>query len=121
MALIPIYNSKGDPDAFLDYPYLFNRHGDWIGFVTPRRDVYSVLGLYVGYLTNDPRILRRASTATLKPRLPVPAEPAKVYPPATVPLAPLMSELPRTIVDVLLEEPFRLHAADTGELREDIA
>jgi hypothetical protein len=33
--LIPIYTSKGDAEAFLLYPYLFNRSGDWIGFVTP--------------------------------------------------------------------------------------
>lgn len=61
MALIPIYNSKGDAGAFLEYPYIFNRNGDWVGFVTPKREVYSVLGYYVGYLTNDPRILRRRS------------------------------------------------------------
>src|SRR5512143_3487706 len=104
MALIPIYNSKGDAGALLEYPYLFNRGGEWIGFVTSRRDVYSVLGHYVGYLTNDPRILRRPTTAALKPRLAVPPEPGKVYPPATIPLAPLMSELPRTTIDILLEE-----------------
>ena len=56
MTLIPIYTSKGDAEAFLDYPYLYNRTGDWIGWVTSKRDVYSVLGHYVGYLTNDPRI-----------------------------------------------------------------
>lgn len=122
MAIIPIYNSKGDADAFLDYPHIFNRNGDWIGFVTPKRDVYSVLGHYVGWLTNDPRILRRTTTAAFKSRIKAPPEPAnKVYPPATIPLAPLMSELPRTTIDVLLEEPERLHPLDTGELREDIA
>jgi hypothetical protein len=120
MALIPIYTSKGDPDAFLEYPYLFNRSGEWIGFVTPRRDVYSVLGVYAGYLSSDRRILRKISTATLKPRLEVPPAPAKVYPPATIPLAPLMSELTTTTIDVLLEEPERLHPLDIGELREDI-
>ena len=122
MAIIPIYNSKGDADAFLDYPHIFNRNGDWIGFVTPKRDVYSVLGHYVGWLTNDPRILRRTTTAAFKSRIKAPPEPANtVYPPATIPLAPLMSELPRTTIDVLLEEPERLHPLDTGELREDIA
>ncbi len=121
MALIPIYTSKGEAEAFLEYPYLFNRHGEWIGFVTPKRDVYSVLGVYAGYLTNDPRILRRASTAAFRPRLEVPPAPGKVYPPATVPFPHLMSELPRTTIDVLLEEPERLHPIDTGELREDIA
>ena len=120
MALIPIYNSKGDADAFLEYPYLFNRNGDWIGFVTPRREVYSVLGYYVGYLTNEPRILRKLSTATLKPRLPVPPAPEKAYPPATIPLAPLMRELLHSTIDVLAEEPERLHPLDAGELREDL-
>jgi hypothetical protein len=120
MALIPIYTSKGDADAFLEYPYIFNRGGDWVGFVTPRRDVYSVLGVYVGYLSNDRRILRRISTSTLKPRIEVPPAPAKVYPPATIPLAPLMSELTTTTIDVLLEEPERLHPLDAGELRQDI-
>ncbi len=120
MALIPIYSSKGDADAFLEYPYLFNRNGDWIGFVTPRRDVYSVLGVYVGYLSNDRRILRKLSTSTLKPRLKVPTPPAKAYPPANIPLAPLMSELTSSTIDVLLEEPELLHPLDEGELREDL-
>ncbi len=120
MALIPIYNSKGDADAFLDYPYVFNRNGDWVGFVTPRREVYSVLGYYVGYLSNDRRILRKVATSALKPRIKVPPAPEKVYPPATIPLAPLMSELTASTIDVLLEEPERLHALDAGELRQDL-
>ena len=67
--LIAIYTSKGDAEAFLLYPYLYNRNGDWIGFVTPKRDVYSVLGYFVGTLTNDPRIVRKRATSTLKARL----------------------------------------------------
>ena len=121
MAIIPIYDSKGDPGAFLDYPFIFNRNGDWIGFVTPRREVYSVLGYYVGYLSNDPRILRRRATSTLRAQAPVPRPPHKIYPPATIPLAPLMSELSGSTIDVLLEEPERLHPVDEGELREDIS
>ncbi len=121
MALIPVYDSKGDAGAFLEYPYIFNRNGDWVGFVTPKKEVYSVLGYYVGYLTKDPRILRKITTAALKPRLEVLPPPAlKRYPPATIPLAPLMSELTRATIDVLLEEPERLHAVDAGELREDL-
>lgn len=118
--IIPIYNSKGDVDAFLVYPYLFNRTGDWIGWVTSKREVYSVLGYYVGYLSNDPRVLRKRTTSTLKPRLKPPPQPEKFSPPATVPLAPLMSELTHSTVDVLVEEPERLHALDRGELREDL-
>ena len=120
-AIIPIYTSKGDAVAFLAYPYLYNRSGEWIGWVTPKRDVYSILGYYVGTLTNDPRILRRRVTAPLKPRLaPPPPPPKKVYPSATIPLAPLMSELTFSTVDVLLEEPELLHTLDLGELKEDL-
>jgi 4-fold beta-flower domain-containing protein len=120
MALIPIYNSKGDADAFLEYPNIFNRNGDWIGWVNPKREVYSVIGYYIGYLTNDPRILRKRVTSVLKPRQKPPAPPQKVRPPAQVPLAPLMSELNFSTVDVLLDEPDRLHTLDVGELREDM-
>lgn len=118
--LIPIYTSKGDAEAFLAYPHLFNRSGEWIGWVTPQREVYSVLGYYVGYLSDEPRILRKRATSTLKPRRQPPAPPGRITPPATVPLAPMMKEIPYSIVDVLLEEPERLHTLDLGELREDL-
>jgi len=117
---IPIYNTKGDAEAFLVYPFLFNRIGDWIGWVTPNRDVYSVLGYYVGYLTNEPRILRKRITSALKPRMKPIVPPRRITPPATIPLAPMMQELTYSIVDVLLDEPERLHALDAGELREDL-
>ena len=118
--LIPIYNTRGDVEAFLAYPYLHNRSGECIGWVTPQRDVYSVLGHYVGVLTNEPRILRTRVLEESKPHLKPPASPGKISPPATVPLAPMMKELTYSIVDVLLEEPERLHTLDVGELREDM-
>ncbi len=118
--IIPIYSSKGETDAFLVFPYLFNRSGEWIGWVTPQRDVYSVLGVYAGTLTNEPRIVRKRATNTLKPRLKVPPHPGRISPPATVPLAPLMSDLTQSMVDVLAEEPERLHTLDSGEFREDM-
>jgi hypothetical protein len=118
--LIPVYTSKGDVEAFLAYPYLFNQNGDWIGWVTPKREVYSVIGYYVGTLTKDPRILRKRATNTLKPRLQPPPAPKRIYPPATVPLAPLMAELTHSLIDVLLDEPERLHTMDTGEYRDDL-
>jgi len=117
---IPIYTSRGDVEAFLAYPHLFNLLGEWIGFVTPEREVYSVLGFYVGYLNSDPRILRKRVLEITKPRLEPAARPQKVYPPATFPLAPMMSELYQDTMDVLLEEPERLHTLDAGELREDL-
>lgn len=118
--LIPIYTSKGDAEAFLLYPYLFNRLGEWIGFVTPNKDVYSVIGNFVGILTNEPRITSKRATSTLKPRLKPPPKPQKVYPPATVPLAPLMSDLSYSMIDVLLDAPERLHTLDSGEQRQDM-
>jgi hypothetical protein len=118
--LIPIYTSKGDADAFLLYPFLFNRNGDWIGFVTSKREVYSVLGEFVGTLTNDPRIVRKRATSTLKPRLKPPPKPQKVYPPATIPLPPMMPDLSHSVIDVLLDAPELLHTTDSGENRQDM-
>ncbi len=119
--LIPIYTTKGDAEAFLVYPYIYNRVGEWIGFITPKKEIYSVIGYYVGTLTNDPRIVRKRSTGTLKPRIkPPPQPPQKVYPPATVPLPPMMGDLSHSLVDVLLDEPDRLHTLDAGEKRDDL-
>lgn len=118
--IIPIFSSRGEVDAFLVFPYLFNRSGDWIGWVTPQREVYSVLGNYVGFLTNDPRIVRKRADDTIRPRLKVPPHPRRIITPATTPLAPLMSDLTHSLIDVLFEEPERLHTVDEGELREDI-
>jgi hypothetical protein len=118
--LIPIYNSKGDAEALLAYPCLFNRVGEWIGFITPQREVYSVIGEYVGYLTDDRRILRKRATSSLKAQKTPPPPPQKIQPPATIPLAPLMKELTYSTMDVLLEEPERLHTLDSGEGRQDM-
>ena len=118
--LIPIYNTKGDAEVFLKYPYLFNRNGDWVGFVNSAREVYSVLGEFVGSLTNDPRIVGKRATSGPRPRLAPPPAPEKIFPPATVPLAPMMPELTHSMIDVLIEAPERLHTLDTGEYRPDL-
>jgi hypothetical protein len=119
-AIIPIYTTKGDAEAFLVYPYLYNRTGDWIGVVTPKREVYSVLGDFVGTLTNDPRIVRKRATSTLRPRLKLPQRPQRIYPPATIPLPPMMPELSHSVIDVLLDAPELLHTIDSGESRQDM-
>jgi hypothetical protein len=118
--LIPLYSTKGDAEAFLAYPYIYNRSGEWIGFITTKREVYSVIGHYVGYLTDDRRILRKRATSSLRPRVTPPPPPQKIHPAATVPLAPMMKELTYSIMDVLLEEPGLLHTIDSGELRKDL-
>jgi hypothetical protein len=118
--IIPIYASNGEATAFLVFPYLFNRSGEWIGWITPKREVFSVMGNYVGTLTNDPRITRKRSDDESFPRQQPPPRPNRINTPSSVPLAPLMSDLPHSLVDVLLDEPDRLHTVDGGELREDM-
>lgn len=118
--LIAIYTTSGDVGGYLKYPYIYNRQGEWIGWVTPERQVYSVHGHYAGYLSDDPRILRKQSSGYLKPRQSPPRSPMPIHPPATIPLAPMMSELPIGVNDVLEELPDMLPAVDFGDLREDM-
>ncbi|HTX91693.1 MAG TPA: hypothetical protein VMC09_10820 [Anaerolineales bacterium] len=119
-AIVPIYTTRGDAEAFLVYPYLYNRLGEWVGWVTAERQVYSVLGFFVGEMTAEPRIIRKRITSTLKPRKSPPSPPARLPVPATIPLPPLMGDLRFGQVDVLLDEPERLHTLDAGEQRQDI-
>lgn len=118
--MIPIYTTQGDAEAFLLYPYLFNRSGEWIGFVTPKREIYSVLGEFVGTLTNDPRIVRKRGSSELHPHIEPPIAPKKISLPANIPLAPMMPELNHSMIDVLAEMPERLHTTDAGESRQDM-
>jgi len=118
--IIPIYASNGEAEVFLVFPYLFNRSGEWIGWVTPKREVYSVMGLYVGALSDDARIIRKRAEDETRPRIQPPPKPGRISTPPSVPLAPLMSDLPHSLIDVLLEQPERLHTPDSGELREDM-
>ncbi len=117
---IPIYTTKGDWSALMVFPFVFNTQGEWVGWVTPDRQVYDVDGHYVGWLTADPRVLRRRTYDQPLPRKTPPVAPERIRPPATVPLPPMMADLPFENVDVLLEEPERLHTTDTGELKEDV-
>ena len=119
-SIVPIYTSRGDAEAFLSYPYLHNRLGEWIGWVTADRQVYSVLGFFVGELTAEPRIIRKRITASLKPRKTPPAPPVRLSIPATIPLGPMMGDLRFGVMDILQDEPQRLHTLDAGEERQDI-
>lgn len=118
--IIPIYTTRGDLGALLVFPYLYDLLGDWIGWVTPERQVYSVQGFYVGFLIDGPRIVRKRAADSILPRRNPPAPPAPIRPPAHVPLPPQMSELSLSMIDVLDEEPELLHGVDAGELREDL-
>jgi len=117
---IPIYTTPGDWEAILVFPYVYNTVGEWIGWVTPDRQVYDVDGVYVGWLTEEPRVLRRRIYDKELPRRTPPPPPDPIRPPATVPLPPMMAEIPFEIIDVLDEEPRLLHTSDSGELKEDI-
>jgi hypothetical protein len=118
---IPIYSTGGDYEAFMIYPMIYNMNGEWIGFVTSKREVYDVRGTYVGWLTDDPRILRKRSDQFNKPKLTPPPAPSSRAPvPARAPLPPMMAELSYDTIDVLQEEPDRLPTLDFGELREDL-
>ena len=118
--LIAIYTTSGDVGAFLKYPHLYNRQGEWIGWITPKRQVYSVHGHYVGYLTDDPRILRKQSSGFLRPHEQPPPQASPITAPATVPLAPMMPEMPIGTFDVLEDRPDMLPSIDFGDLREDM-
>jgi putative flippase GtrA len=118
--LVAIYTTRGDLGGFLGYPYLYNCQGEYIGWVTEQRQVYSVHGHYVGTLTNDPRILRKQSSGYLRPRLNPPSRPKNILPPATVPLPSMMPEIPIGMFDVLEDAPEMLPAVDFGDLREDM-
>jgi hypothetical protein len=118
-SLIPIYSTRGEVAAFLSYPYIFDRLGEWIGWVTPDRQVYSVHGHYVGWLSKDPRILRKLASDSLIQQTP-PPPPKRIRVPAMVPLAPMMPELNYGIVDVLDDALEFMPTLDFGERREDM-
>jgi hypothetical protein len=118
--LIPVYTTRGDLGAFLAYPYLYNPSGEWIGWVTPEREVFSVHGSYIGYLTKDPRILRKRAESGDHSRRTPPLSPGKITPPARVPLPPMMPEIRLDTIDVLDEAPELMPTVDFGEERMDI-
>lgn len=119
--LVPVYITNGDVEAYLGFPYLYNRSGDWIGYVTRERDVYSVHGNYAGWLTDIPRVLRKRSYNYDKPKRPLPFSVLpRIRVPATAPLAPMMPELDFSTLDVLQEYPELLPTSDAGEFLQDM-
>ena len=117
--LYPIYSGRGDLAAFLAFPFVYNQGGEWIGWVSSERKVYSVHGQYVGSLEKGPRILRKLSDGFDQPRQRPPLKPPKINVPSMAPLAPLMAELSNGVIDVLESAPELLPTLDAGE-REDL-
>lgn len=118
--IIPIYTSNGDLGGFLRYPYLYNRYGEWIGWVTAGRKVYSVNGHLVGEMTTEPRIIRKREVGAKHTTRELPPIPDPIRPPAHVPLAPQMAELAQSMIDVLEEAPDLLPPIGFGERQEDL-
>lgn len=114
--LTPIYTTSGDAVAYMQYSYLFNMQGEWIGFINSKKEVFSVLGKYVGYLADGPRILRKRSYSFDRPLVKPPEPPAIVVKvPPTAPLPPMMSETTFSEMDVMEEEPDRLLPRNAAE------
>jgi 4-fold beta flower protein len=115
-----MYTSRGDWGAFLLYPYLFNTIGDWIGWATPKKEIFNLDGLQVGVISDDNRIIRKRSVETQPPKRPLPPAPPKPRIPAAIPLPPRMAELPFDMIDILEDMPDLLHTWDSGEFRPDV-
>ena len=121
MAQHALYTTSGDWAGILVDQYLYNPQGEWIGWVDMEKRVFSVSGEYVGWLTKDFRVLCRRDTGETQPRRRPPSQPpTRVGVPASVPLAPLMSELTQDIADVFDEMPHRLYTLDADPTAKDI-
>ena len=117
---IPIYTTSGDLGAFLVSPYIFNQRGDWIGWVTSDQQVYSVYGKYVGWIGDGPRIFRKRVYDHSIPDRQPPVPPKRLSVPVSAPLAPMMSEITFSTIDVLDEEPDLLPTTDDFTFVDDM-
>ena len=105
--MVPIYRSDGEwVGVYLD-GHLFNIDGEWVGF-SSGREVFDTGGQYLGFLSDDKRLLRKRTLSRRPPRLVPPEPPERPRIPASMPLAPLMRQLPHHIIDVFEEFPDRL-------------
>jgi hypothetical protein len=103
----PIYRSDGEWVGVYENGHVFNVDGEWIGFVSGR-EVFDSSGHYLGFLSDDKRLLRKRTLSRRPPRLQPPPRPAKPRMPVSMPLAPLMRQLPHQIVDVFEEHADQL-------------
>ena len=105
--MVPIYRTDGERVAVYFKGQVFNVDGEWIGFAVGR-DVYDTGGLYLGFLSDDKRLLRKRTRPADKLRLEPPPRPERPKIPANMPLAPLLPSLPHQIIDMFEEYPERL-------------
>jgi len=116
LRLVPIYTTRGDLGAILRYPYLFNPSGEWIGWVTAEREVYSIYGSFVGHVSKEWRIIRSRSLEATHPTRQPPRDPGCLTPPAHFPLPPMMAELTTCVVltGPPTSEALKITAADAS-------
>lgn len=119
MQQFPIYTSRGDWAALLlANGLLYNSQGEWIGWVDKSANVYSTLGLTVGWLAKDFRVLCRREITMPLTRYTPPAHEKRISVPRSVPLAPLMGDLPYDVADVFEEMPDRLSPMDFAQVAD---
>jgi len=63
MSVRYIFNTSGEYVAFFQKDYLFTPDCTYIGFIRKGNEVYSKDGSFVGYLTDDDRIVRNTTEA----------------------------------------------------------
>jgi len=115
--MIPIYQSNGEWVAAYVDGHLFNVDREWLGFVLGR-EVFDPVGRYLGFLSDDRRLLRKRSLRRRPPKLEPPPPPPRPKMPATMPFAPMMRQLPYQIIDLFEEYPEKL--IYVSETRPDI-
>jgi hypothetical protein len=74
--------------------------------------------MYLGFLSDDRRLLRTRSRPSTRARLQPPPKPEPPEIPATMPLAPLLPSLPYSIIDLFEAFPERL--SYVSETRPDM-
>lgn len=98
----PIYRTDGAWVGVYDEGHVFSIDGEWIGFVVGRQ-VFDPNGVYLGFLSDDRRLLRKRVLQESPRRRTPPDSPERPQIPASMPLAPLLRELPFHIIDVFEE------------------
>jgi hypothetical protein len=115
--MIQIYRSDGEWVAVFEDGHIFNVDGEWLGFVIGR-EVFDSAGLYMGFLSDDKRLLRKRTLSRKPPHFEPPERPKSPRIPASMPLAPMLRQLPHQIIDLFEEFPERL--IYVSETRQDM-
>lgn len=118
----PLYTTRGAWAGLIVGGHLYNTQGEWIGWVERDGSVFSVVGLYVGQLTRDFRVVRKRSLDAMGTgyHKPPPRPQERIRVPSNVPLPPLMAEISFDTIDVLEEMPELLHTLDADPAAKDI-